>query len=167
MKLSDRRSIVAIDPMPRGLAYVFFEHGSLLDFGARWLRGEISALAVLDSLLDGCAADLLIVEDPEAAGCRLGPRARMFLKDSIKHVRRRGIAVEVVARAEVKKSWQEAGVRSREAIAPLIASRFPELQPLVPPRRKVYVTESDRANIFDAMTLLLHRFSSISELLGR
>ena len=151
-----QRSVVAIDPTPRGIAYVFFENGELLDCSQRSTAPEDRAIfAVVDEILDGCAADLLILEDPDVPGTRRHPRMRHVLREITTHVRKRGIPVIQVARDEVRASFALEGVTTKEAMAAAIAERYPLLAPFVPPPRKHFESEDARVNIFDAASLAL------------
>jgi hypothetical protein len=155
MVLSDRRSIVAIDATTRGLAFVFFENGELLDWGER-VRSTGEELGAVDALIDGCAADVLVIEDPDAPGCKRRPRVRELLRQIARHARRRSVTIVLVSRAEARKAWGERGLRNKEAIAAAVATRFSELSAIVPPRRKPGWNEDPRVNIFDAASLVLH-----------
>lgn len=157
MRLRDHRSIVSIDPTPRGIAFVFFERGELIDWGTLEDGSEDAVqLALLDRILDGCAADLLILEDPEAAGSKRKPRMRHLLRIFSKHARRRDIAVVKIPRADVHDAWAARGRSTKESVAAAIGELLPELAHLVPPERKPGWNEADRVNIFDAASLVLH-----------
>ena len=91
--LRDKRSIVGIDPTSYGLAYVAFENGELLDWGNLRRNGEGGELAMLDRIVDGVAADVLVLEEPDAEHCHRHPRIRKLLRDLTRHARRRGIRV--------------------------------------------------------------------------
>lgn len=157
MRLRDRRSIVGIDPTPRGIAFVFFESGELLD----WAQLEddpedVAQLALLDRVLDGCAADILILENPDAEGARRKPRMAHLLRLFAKHAKRRGVEVVRLARRDVHDAWAAKELTTKEATAAAIAELLPELAHLVPPKRKPGWNEAERVNIFDATTLVLH-----------
>jgi hypothetical protein len=163
-RILDNRSLVGIDPTPRGLAFVFFERGELLDWGT-W-RDDGRELGLLDRLLDGCAADVLVLEDPAGPLCQRRPRMRQLLRVMARHGRARGLEVRMVAREDVRREWAAQGLRRKDAIASQVAKRFPELAPLVPRPRKSYRSEEARAQIFDAVSLVLHA-CSVSDKLSR
>ena len=153
------RSVVAIDPTPKGIAYVFFENGDLLDADQRGTSSdEREILAAVDEILDGCAADVLILENPDAPKARRHPRMRHLLRLITSHVRRRNIPVLAVAREDVREAWAAKGVTTKEAIAAAIAERLPGLAPFVPPPRKYPNSEDARVNLFDAASLALALF---------
>lgn len=157
MRLADGRSIVAIDPTTRGIAFVFFENGEVMDWGERISKREAEdELRIIDRLVDGCAADVLVLEDPDAEGCLRRPRIRSLLRAIARHGRRRGVAVLAVSRGDVRSSWAMRGVTNKEDIAAKLADRFSELQGVVPPRRKAWASEAPRVNVFDAASLVLH-----------
>jgi hypothetical protein len=158
-KIGTKRSIVAIDPTTRGMAYVFFERGELIDAGHQLAdKNEQDGLAVLDRLIDGCAADVLVFEDPDAEDCHLGARLRTLLRSVERHARRRGIRTVKVSRKEVRETWVRRGFRVKEQVARALVSDFPELERYAAAERKVGRSETMRVNVFDALTLLLHAF---------
>lgn len=152
--ISDHRSIVGIDPTPRGLAFVFFENGELLDWGTRRNDDGVE----LDRFLHRLKADVLVLEDPDAPRCERRPRVRHLLRQLKAHAESRGIAVVVVSRYAVRSDWTKQGKSRKHAVAQAIAEIFPEIDPLVPRVRKVYRSEEARAEIFDALSLVLHAF---------
>ena len=157
MNLPDGRSIVAIDPTTRGIAFIFFENGEVMDWGEHVRTSdERDELRIVDRLIDGCAADVLVLEDPDAPTSKRRARIAALLRTIAQHARRRGIAVIAVARDDVRQSWLARGLTNKEAVAAVIAGRFPELSALVPAKRKPWKTEEWRANIFDAASLALH-----------
>jgi hypothetical protein len=151
-----QRSVVAIDPTPKGIAYVFFENGELLDCAQRSTTAdEQEILAAVDEILNGCAADILVIEDPDVRSTRRHPRMKHVLRLVTTHVRKRGIPVVQVAREEVRAAWAARGVTTKEAIAAAIAERYPLLAPFVPPPRRYPASEDARVNLFDAASLAL------------
>jgi hypothetical protein len=157
MRLRDHRSIVGIDPTPRGIAFVFFERGELLDWSHLEDDTEDEVqLVLLDRILDGCAADALILEDPDAEGAKRKPRMAHLLRLFATHAKRRSIDVVRVARRDVHDVWAARGLTTKESAAAAIAEVLPELAHLVPPKRKTGWNEADRVNIFDAVSLVLY-----------
>lgn len=155
-EISDRRFIVGIDPTPRGLAFVCFESGELLDWGTR--RSDGGASSALDRLLTATKADVLVLEDPDASRCERRPRMKRLLKELAAHARSRGLDVRLVSRYAVRSEWAKQGRTRKHTVAAAIAESFPEIDVLVPRARKVYRSEEARAEIFDALSLVLHAF---------
>lgn len=157
-QLHDKRSIVAVDPTPYGLTYVFFEDGQLMDWATFRRNGEGDERAILDRIIGGTAADVVVFEDPRAPGARRYARIRVLLQALATHARKRGIEVRLVPRQDVRASWKTRGVMNKQAVAAAIAERLPELRPFVPPHRKNTMREDDRVHIFDAASLALYAF---------
>lgn len=160
-RIADRRSIVAVDPNSRGLAFVFFEDGLLLDWGTR--RGGNDELAVLDEVLERYQADVLILEDGEARRTERRPRMRRLLRRMQQHGAKKGVIVVPVSRYEVRQEWAGRGLTTKQQVAAAIAAMFPEIEPLVPRPRKTYRSEAARTDIFDAASLVLSVFGTRAE----
>ena len=152
--IADNRAVLAIDPGPRGVAFVFFENGILLDWGTRG-RGR-NELQVLDEMLDRFRADVLVLEDTGAFGCERRPRWKHIVRRMAERARARGVAVETVSRYAVRRAWAANGKRNKQQVATGIAALFPEMEPSVPPVRRDWDSEDARTGVFDAFSLLLH-----------
>lgn len=157
-RLADTRSIMGIDPTPRGLAFVAFERGALLDWGVRLAGSNAEALEVLDELLDRCATEVLVLEDADAPHCLRRARIRVLLRSIARRAQKRGIEVICLSRGAVRASWRGRGIRNKYVTAREIADLFPELQPLVPKPRRSYDVEGSRVQTFDAGSLVLEAF---------
>jgi hypothetical protein len=154
--LAEHRSIVSVHPGGNSLAYVFFEDGRLTDWQTIETNGEGDILGILDRVLDGCAADILVIEDADATGCKRKPEMRLHLKSMAAHARGRGFLVRLVSASDVRLAWRSRGERNKQAVAAALAQHFPELRHLVPPPRKNFMSEDARVHIFNAASLVLH-----------
>lgn len=152
--IDDNRAVLAIDPGPRGIAFVFFENGTLLDWGTRG-RGR-KELQVLEEMLDRFCADVLVLEDPGAFGCERRARWKHILRRMAERAAARGVAVEKVSRHAVHCARAACGETNKHEVATAIAARFPEMEPCVPPVRRKWDNEDPRTGVFDAFALLLH-----------
>jgi hypothetical protein len=159
--LSEHRSIVAVHPAGNSLTYVFFEDGRLTDWQTIEKNGEGDLLAILDHVLDGCAADILVLEDPDALGCKRRPELRLLLKRMAKHARGRGFLVRQVSATEVRLAWRAKGRGNKQAVAAALAEQFPELRHLVPPPRRNFMSEDARVHVFAAASLAFHAYGSV------
>lgn len=65
----------------------------------------------------------------------------------------RFIPVVTVKRAVVRDAFDGLGVRSREGVAATLATMFPELQPKLPSKRKIWHGEHAIMPMFDAVAL--------------
>lgn len=156
MKLSDGRALLAFDVTTRGLAFACFEAGEILDWGERLRRVRGDEHQIFERLAGEYAADLVVLEDPDAAGCKRHPRIRSVLRALAKHAKSKGIGVVLVSRGDVREEWTAQGTTNKSAVAAEIVSRFAELAPILPPRRRPGASEDPRANVFNAVSLVLH-----------
>lgn len=153
------QTIIAIDPNSRGVAFVVFEGGTLLDWGTGGEGGKEEAL--LDRLFARYNPDVLVIEDLHAPRCARRPRMHLLVQTIVQRAETRGTAIVAVGRHEVRRAWSVRGRRNKYAVASEIAAMFPEVEPLVPRPRKVYRSEAVRMDIFDAMSLALHAFPAL------
>jgi hypothetical protein len=156
MMLADRRAVVAIDPTTRGLAFVFFEDGKVMDWGERSSHSRRDDLEVFDQLIFECAAQVIVLEDAEAPGARRRARIRQLLRILAEHAQQRGLRVIKVPRRDVRETWALRGVTRKEAVAAAIAGAFVEMGGVVPPKRKTSSNEDPRVNLFDAASLAIY-----------
>lgn len=153
-RITDNRAILAIDPGPRGISFVFFENGMLLDWGTRG-RGRKDS-DVLDEMLGDFRVDVLVLEDPDAFACERRPRWKRALRLMAARASARGFAVEKVSRYAVHRAWAAEGKKNKHEVATAIAELFPEVEPYLPSARKKWDSEDPRTGVFDAFAFLLH-----------
>jgi len=159
-RLADPRAILGIDPTKRGLAFVFFESGRLLDWGTRRAGGNETA--AFEGILNLCPADVIVLEDADVHGSERGPRMRKLLRRLTRAAEARGLLVTIVSRLDVRRGWSAHGVTRKHAVAKAIAEDFPVLEPLIPRPRKSYMDEEARVQVFDAASLVLHAFGTVA-----
>jgi hypothetical protein len=153
-RLVDQRSILAIDPNSRGLAFAWFEGGALLDWGTRRTSGD--EVVLLDRLVGRYQSDVVVLEDGDAKRSERRPRVRRLLRLFATHAVDRDVAVLKGRRYEIRNAWRERGMTNKHAVAKAIAAMFPEIEPLVPREKKPFRSFEGRADIFDAVSLALH-----------
>lgn len=159
-KIDDSRAILAVDPAPFGVAYVFFERGELRDWGRHF--GAVSddvLIAMLKHLIDHFGADVLVLEDPAALRNERRPRMRHVLRRFASAAQQDNVEVIAVARHAVRMFWRQTrGLLRKHEVAAAIVDNFPELQALALKPRKAWRSEDSRAGVFDALTLVLFAF---------
>jgi len=158
-RLGDSRAILGIDPTKRGLAFVYFEDGRLIDWGIRHAGNEIANFAAILRL---CPADVIVLEDPNAERSERRPQMQNALLHLARAAEARRLAVVKVSRFEVRQGWREHGITRKHAVAKAIAEDFPALEVFVPrPRSKAYMDEEARVQVFDAASLVLHTCGTV------
>jgi hypothetical protein len=143
--------------MTKGFGYVVFELPfRLVDWGRAHVTGDklSGAIASFEKLLDRFRPDAVVVEDAEALGSKRHPRIRSLLADLTRRATKSGIAVYAIARLAILKCFSSADTKpTKFSVAKELADTFPELQEMLPPRRKSYNSEDFRMAIFDALAL--------------
>jgi RNase H-fold protein (predicted Holliday junction resolvase) len=158
MRVSYHKRTLAVDLARRGFGYAVLDaKGRLVDWGVRRVRGDKAAecMTRIMDLLEWYAPEMLVLEDCDATTSRRAPRIRALARE----VRRMAKAVDV---AVTSTSWQQVrGVfgRSVRATKDQIAARVAQLYPIMsrhlPPKRKIWMSEDERMNMFDAIALAL------------
>jgi hypothetical protein len=165
--MTDRRSsaelICAIYPSTRGFGYAIFEgRNSLVDWGVKAIRSRQRNLASLRSareLLAFYRPDALVLEDYQGRGSRRAKRIRTLINLMTAHAREVRIPTAAYSRSDLRASF---GVTTKREIAEAIVRDFPELEPRLPPVRKIWMSEDVRMNIFDAAALAITFFDKNS-----
>ena len=156
--LRDPRPILGIDPTHDGVAFAFFEDGTLADWGTS--RDDGNELRVLDRLIDDYGAKVIVIEDGDAPKSERRPRMRKVLRDLAGHAKKRGLTVVEISRREVRDAWEKRGITRKQAVGAELAKLFPDLAPIVPPPRKVYRREVPRERILGTVALVVHAFGT-------
>jgi hypothetical protein len=147
------RRILAIDPFSRGVGFAVFEPGvGLTDWGLKTTRRADNPKAVraIEKLISKVAPDLLALEDWESTGARRCERVEILL-NLIANGGWKGLRVLLVSRHELHRIGPLPAASTKYGRALLLAERFPELHPFLPPVRKLWMREDDRMSIFDAV----------------
>ena len=145
---------MAIDPFSRGVGFAVLEGGDLLvDWGTRSTGSADNARAVrvIDKLIDRFRPDILAMEDWDSTGSRRCERIQALLNRIAAQEGRAGL-VRLVSRLDIQSIGRLPITSTKEGRARLLAERFPEVRPFLPPTRKIWMSEDDRMAIFDALS---------------
>ena len=96
--------------------------------------------------------EVVVLEDPERT--QRQRRARGVIEILGNCATSADIYVETVTRREVREHFRESGETKWE-IALAVSRWFPELEPRLPPRRRLWMPEDERMNLFDAVSFAL------------
>lgn len=159
--------VLAIDPTTRGFGFVVFEGiDHLLDWGVVHVKRQDKheqCLARVAVLMDRYEPSVVVVEDPSPGASRRIARVRHLITAVIELATRRRARTCCLTRRAIRKHFLEVGVDTKGPIAGAIATRFPELTPHLPPKRKMWMSEDDRMAIFDAASLALTYLSALEK----
>jgi hypothetical protein len=153
-KLLDHRAILGIDPGPRGVSFVFFENGELVDWGTWGKRRD--ELEVFDRLLKRFRPDVLVLEDADGPHNERRARMKRVLRMMAQRAEGARVCVRTVSRHAVRRAWFERGRKNKHEVGAALATMFPEMGMLVPRKRKAWTSEDARAGICDALATLVH-----------
>lgn len=112
----------------------------------------------VEALICRYSPAFVVLEDMEHTQRRV--RAARRIGAIAKYGVARKIRVQLVSRGAVRLLFSATG-STKYDIAVAIAKVYPELQPRVPRRRKPWMSEDERMNIFDAMSFALTAFRSL------
>lgn len=146
--------VLAIDPSSVGFGFAVLEEPTrLVDWGVTqvWSKSPRAFLSRLEALVDRYSPTLIVLEEVQNTKQRKRTSQRLSLVG--RYAASRRIAVTKVSRADVRAAF--GNEPSKHDIAVAIATMFPELASKLPPRRKLWTSEKERMNIFDALSFAL------------
>ena len=159
--------VLAIDPTVRGYAYAVLEGpNTLIEWGVTQVAPKEKNRRCVKSIEEKIIRyepEVVVLEDCAGAGSRRSSRVRNLIESLDLLAAKRRIARRRFSRGRIRTAFQFVGRPSKEAIAKAIAERFPELRPRLPRVRKIYMSEDERMNIFDAVSLALAYFGPKAE----
>ncbi len=150
--------VLAIDPGGAKFGFAVFEgEERLIDWGLRRLPQANRTRRVIE-LLDCYRPDTLVVEDVSSKHAGRSPRIRRLVKSVFRLGARRRILTYSFPRTRIRAAFLQVGAFSKEEIAAAIADRFPVLALQLPPKRRPWMSEDNRINVFEAAALALTFF---------
>ncbi len=153
-----KTKILAIDPGTREMGVAFLEKGKLIHYGVKSIRKKRSPHETLEEgrkivkrLITDLKPEILVVEKTFFANNRNSSLLNVFF-DEIKAIgRRKRLKVLSYAPNTVKKFICGNGRASKEEVAKVIVSKYPELKVYINNDRKW--KERYHQNMFDAVAL--------------
>jgi|ERR1041385_4124895 Holliday junction resolvasome RuvABC endonuclease subunit len=151
--------ILGVAPSTRGFGFALIEGlDTLVDWGVKSITGDKNhgSIAKVKELIAHYEPDVIVLEDTSIKPFRRSPRIRALAKRIIGVAENRGITVMLFSRRQVRRAFFADGQGTKYALAECIAKRFPdELGARLPPKRRPWMSEDYRMDIFDAMALAL------------
>lgn len=151
--------ILAIAPSTRGFGFAVLEgQKTLVDWGAKSVKGDKNAgsLAKVEELIARYRPGVIVLEDASAKDSRRSPRIQTLTKEIISLTATRKITMTVFSREKVRAVFFPDGRGTKQMLAEIVAERFPdELGDRLPPKRRPWMSEDYRMDIFDAVALAL------------
>ena len=170
-KRSSADLVFAVFPSARGFGYAVFEGPmSLVDWGVKGVRSiqkNAESLKKIRELFAFYRPDVVVLENCQGRGSRRAKRIQTLIDLMTAHATEERIATASFSRAEVRACFSSTGSTTKRRIAESIAREFPELEPRLPPVRKIWMSEDSRMNIFDAAALGMTYFHTGSRIVIR
>ena len=150
--------ILSLDITPHGdVAFAVFEGPErLVDWGVAYIGEKSKHMLAerVESLFWRYIPDLIVLEAPQGNGSRRGLRAKNFLHRIEVFARSKALPLRKVSRGDVNLAFRGTA-KNKQQIAEAIARLFPELEEGLPDARKPWESETERMNIFDAISFAL------------
>ncbi|MEI9966951.1 MAG: hypothetical protein WDN67_05020 [Candidatus Moraniibacteriota bacterium] len=151
--------MLAVAPSSRGLGFAVLEsQEKLVDWGVKSIRGDkkTACLAKTVELIQTYQPGIIVLDDASAPTSRRSPRIRQLISEIVAVAEREEIKVLLLSRERVKKILFGHDQATKQAVAEMLAARFPhELGFRLPPKRRPWMSEDYRMDIFDAVALAI------------
>ncbi len=151
--------VLAISPSTRGFGFAVLEdRETLVDWGVKSVKGDKNArsIAKVEELIDHYEPGVIVLTDSSTKPSRRSARIQALGREIVAMIASRGITVEVFSGQQVRRIFFADGQGTKHALAEILAKRFPaELGFRLPPKRRAWMSEDYRMDIFDAVALVL------------
>lgn len=151
--------ILAIAPSTRGFGFALLEGlDTLVDWGVKSVKEDKNArsLAKVEDLIAHYHPDVMVLENTSVKPFRRSERIRTLSKQLITLAATRKVTVALSSSEQVRRVFFVDGQGTKHAVAEILAERFPEeLGFRLPPKRRPWMSEDSRMDIFDAVALAL------------
>lgn len=151
------RRVLGIAPSSRGVGFAVMEgKDTLVDWGIKLVKGNRNerSLANVADLLALYEPDTIAMEDPKSKGCRRASRIEVLIKEISELAEHENVRVKLFARRELRRGFFPTGLGTKQALAELLATRFSkELGKRTPRKRKLWMSQDSRMDMFDAVGL--------------
>ena len=154
---AEHTRILAIAPSTRGFGFAVLEGPeTLVDWGVKSVNGDKNtrSLAKAEDMIVHYQPGVLVLEDNSAKLSRRSTRIRDLHQNLIAMAASRSVKVSSFSRDQVRRVFFGKDQGTKHALAEILAKRFPEeLGDRLPRRRRLWMSEDYRMDIFDAVSL--------------
>jgi hypothetical protein len=151
--------ILAIAPSTRGFGFALVEGlNTFVDWGVKSIEGDKNAgsVARVKAMIAHYEPDVLVLENTLINPVRRAPRIRELTKRIASMSKIQGVRVILLTREQVRRVFFGDYHGTKYAVAEILSKRFPdELGFRLPPKRRPWMSEDSRMDIFDAVALAL------------
>jgi Holliday junction resolvasome RuvABC endonuclease subunit len=158
MRLDSKKynRILGIAPSSRGFGYALLEKEKLANWGSSSASKDKNTKCVMrvEELILHFEPEVMVLEDTAAEASRRHPRIRELSQRLLSLAVSHEIPVAWFRREQVMQFFFRNGKGTKQKVAQHIGEQFPEdLGMMVPPKRRTWMNEDYRMDIFDAVAL--------------
>jgi hypothetical protein len=151
--------VLAISPSTRGFGFAVLEgEQTLVDWGVKSVAGDKNAqcVAKVKEMLGHYRPDVMVLQDHSRKDSRRSIRIRTLSRQIVALASMQKVKLMLFSRGQVERLFAANGKGTKHTRAELLSARFPsELGYRLPPKRRPWMSEDYRMDIFDAVALAL------------
>jgi RNase H-fold protein (predicted Holliday junction resolvase) len=152
--------VLGITASSRGIGFAVMDGKNVLvDWGVKTVEGDKNArsLSNVANLIDHYEPDAIVLENTRSEGSRRRPRVQALTQEIVALAESENIEVKQFSRKQLNLGFITDRPGTKQALAEYIAARFPdELGFRLPKKRRPWMNEDSRMDIFDAVALAEH-----------
>jgi Holliday junction resolvasome RuvABC endonuclease subunit len=149
--------ILAVAPLSRGFGYAVMEGADrLVTSGNKVINRDknIRALAWVEKFIRFYQPDVLVLPNVNAADTRRAARIKTLHRKIVALASKHQLKVQLISGTQVRAQLLGNAKGTKQAVAQTLAEKFPvELASRLPPKRRPWMSEDPRMDIFDAVGL--------------
>jgi len=166
MKGNTERKL-GISPSVHGFGYTVMEgNDRLVAFGNKRIKGKDKnerCFAHIEKLVSRYWPDILILPDVKAKGTRHAKRIIRLQEKILMLAKQRRLKTKTVSVLKLRERLLGDGKVTKHQVAEFLAQKFPEeLASQIPPKRRFWMNEDPRMDIFAAVALVVSNDSIAS-----
>ena len=147
--------VLALAPLSRGLGYAVMEGpDKLVACGNKAVLHDKNAgsLVWAKKFIKFYQPDVLVLPNVMAADTRRAPRIKTLHRKIVALAKKHQLKVQLISVTQVRSQLLGARKGTKQAVAKALAVKFPvELGTRLPPKRRPWMSEDPRMDIFDAV----------------
>ena len=151
--------VLGVAPSSRGFGFAIIEGlNTLVDWGVKSITGDKNngSIAKVQELVAHYEPDVIVLENTSIKPFRRSARIRALVKRIVAIAENLRVTVALFSRKHVRQAFFADGRGTKYALAEIIAKKYPEeLGFRLPPKRRPWMSEDYRMDIFDAVALAL------------
>jgi transcriptional regulator with XRE-family HTH domain/Holliday junction resolvasome RuvABC endonuclease subunit len=152
--------VLGIAPSTRGFGFAIMEGDNILvDWGVKAVKGDKNArsLSNVAGLIAQYKPNAIVLENTHAPGSRRSSRVQALIQEIVSLAENEKIKVERFSRKQLNRAFTKEEQGSKHTLAKYVAARFPEeLGFRLPPKRRIWMNQDYRIDIFEAVALAGH-----------